>query len=108
MAATSALRHARKSPLRGSFSKSRTQRKEYAAKLVLQCLGMLPYKSTDLCAKAGHLCYFRNLDAERAFYSGGRWGSSSYGLASFSGNAPRSSAGACVGFRAAFVKLPTA
>lgn len=27
--ATSALRHARKSPLRGSFSKSRTQRKEY-------------------------------------------------------------------------------
>lgn len=29
MAATSALRHVRKSPLRGSFSKSRTQRKEY-------------------------------------------------------------------------------
>lgn len=30
-----------------------------AAKLVLQCLGMLPYKSTDLCAKAGHQCWFR-------------------------------------------------
>ena len=79
-----------------------------AAKLVLQCLGMLPYKSTDLCAKAGHLCYFRNLDAERAFFSGGDWSHSSYGLASFNGNNPRSSARAGLGFRAAFVKLPTA
>lgn len=78
-----------------------------AAKLVLQCLGMLPYKATDLCAKAGHQCWFRNLDAERAFYSGGNWYYSSYGLASFHGF-PRSHAGAHIGFRAAFVKLPTA
>ena len=64
-----------------------------AAKLVLQCLGMLPYKATDLCAKAGHQCWFRNLDAERAFYSGGSWSNSSYGLASFYGRHPRSGFG---------------
>lgn len=78
-----------------------------AAKLVLQCLGMLPYKATDLCAKAGHQCWFRNLDAERAFSSGGNWLTSSSGLASFGGNDPRSRSGASIGFRAAFVKLPT-
>lgn len=79
-----------------------------AAKLVLQCLGMLPYKATDLCAKAGHQCWFRNLDAERAFCSGGGWNRSSYGLASFHGYNPRSNSWTSIGFRAAFVKLPTA
>ena len=79
-----------------------------AAKLVLQCLGMLPYKATDLCAKAGHQCWFRNLDAERAFYSGGGWYSSSFGLASFGGGHPRSYSWTDLGFRAAFAKLPTA
>ena len=79
-----------------------------AAKLVLQCLGMLPYKATDLCAKAGHQCWFRNLDAERAFSSGGRWSNSSFGLASFNGHNPRSNSRTNIGFRAAFVKLPTA
>lgn len=79
-----------------------------AAKLVLQCLGMLPYKSTDLCPKAGHLCWFNNGADERAFFSGGYWSDSSYGLASFSGNLPRSSSWTRIGFRAAFVKLPTA
>ena len=79
-----------------------------AAKLVLQCLGMLPYKSTDLCAKAGHLCYFRNLDAERAFSSGGHWLNSSCGLASFGGRLPRSNSRTGIGFRSAFAKLPTA
>lgn len=79
-----------------------------AAKLVLQCLGMLPYKATDLCAKAGHQCWFRNLDAERAFYSGGSWYGSSFGLASFGGSYPHSNSGTDVGFRAAFAKLPTA
>lgn len=74
----------------------------------LQCLGMLPYKATDLCAKAGHQCWFRNLDAERAFYSGGYWSNSSCGLASFGGRHPRSNTRAHLGFRAAFVKLPTA
>ena len=69
---------------------------------------MLPYKATDLCAKAGHQCWFRNLDAERAFFSGGNWYYSSCGLASFDGYFPRSDAGTSIGFRAAFVKLPTA
>ena len=78
-----------------------------AAKLVLQCLGMLPYKATDLCAKAGHQCWFRNLDAERAFCSGGSWSISSCGLASFRGADPRSISWTVLGFRAAFVKLPT-
>ena len=79
-----------------------------AAKLVLQCLGMLPYKSTDLCPKAGHLCWFNNGADERAFYSGGNWYISSCGLASFSGSFSRSDSWTVVGFRAAFVKLPTA
>ena len=69
---------------------------------------MLPYKATDLCAKAGHQCWFRNLDAERAFCSGGSWSNSSYGLASFYGGGPRSNSWASLGFRAAFAKLPTA
>lgn len=80
----------------------------HAAKLVLQCLGMLPYKSTDLCPKAGHLCWFNNGADERAFSSGGSWGGSSFGLASFRGGYPRSNSGAYFGFRAAFAKLPTA
>lgn len=61
-----------------------------------------------LCAKAGHQCWFRNLDAERAFSSGGNWLNSSYGLASFDGYDPRSISRASIGFRAAFAKLPTA
>lgn len=79
-----------------------------AAKQVLQCLGMLPYSSNDLCAKAGHLCWFNNCADERAFYSGGDWSRPSYGLASFDGRYPRSHSWADVGFRAAYAKLPTA
>lgn len=79
-----------------------------AAKLVLQCLGMLPYKSTDLCPKAGHLCWFNNGADERAFFSGGDWDNSSCGLASFRGGDPRSSSWTPLGFRAAYAKLPTA
>lgn len=79
-----------------------------AAKLVLQCLGMLPYSSTDLCPKANHLCWFNNGADERAFCSGGNWFNSSCGLASFYGGNSRSDSWADLGFRAAFVKLPTA
>lgn len=79
-----------------------------AAKLVLQCLGMLPYKSTDLCPKAGHLCWFNNGADERAFFSGGAWNVSSCGLASFNGYSPRSNSWSGLGFRAAYAKLPTA
>lgn len=79
-----------------------------AAKLLLQALGMLAYSADDLCYTAAHNVYFNNGASERAFGSGGSWSDSSSGLASFSGNYPRSHSRTAVGFRAAFVKLPTA
>jgi len=69
------------------------------AKLLLQALGMMPYSSSDLCA--GHTCWFRNSDEERAFFSGCSWLYPSSGLGSFSGHNPRSHVGDDVGFRAA-------
>lgn len=75
------------------------------AKLLLQALGMMPYSSSDLCA--GHTCWFRNSDEERAFFSGCCWHNPSYGLGSFHGNSPRSSVVGDVGFRAAYCKLPS-
>ncbi len=78
-----------------------------AAKLLLQNLGMLMYGTTDELF-ASHLCYWDNTQAERSFCSGGHWGDSSYGLASFHGNDARGPSGTNLGFRAAFVKLPTA
>lgn len=77
-----------------------------AAKLLLQSLGMLPYTEDDLCK--AHSVYFDPNQAERFFYSGGYWDYSSYGLASFSGYNPRSYSSTPVGFRAAFVDLPSA
>lgn len=77
-----------------------------AAKLLLQSLGMLSYSPTGLCKD--HYCYFNNNEAERSFYSGGTWSSSSYGLASFHGYNPRSSVYKYIGFRSAFVVLPPA
>ena len=69
------------------------------AKLLLQALGMMPYSSSDLCA--GHTCWFRNSDEERAFFSGCCWNHPSYGLGSFNGNNPRSNVDDDIGFRAA-------
>lgn len=57
------------------------------AKLLLQALGMMPYSSSDLCA--GHTCWFRNSDEERAFFSGCSWHNPSHGLGSFDGFTPR-------------------
>lgn len=65
---------------------------------------MMPYSSSDLCA--GHTCWFRNSDEERAFFSGCSWSLPSHGLGSFLG-APRSHVDAAVGFRAAYCKLPS-
>lgn len=79
---------------------------EEPAKLLLQSLGFLPYNPSGLCAS--HICYFDNSQAERSFYSGGSWDYSSSGLASFGGSSARSSVGATLGFRSAFVVLPTA
>lgn len=75
------------------------------AKLLLQALGMMPYSSSDLCA--GHTCWFRNSDEERAFFSGCSWRSPSVGLGSFCGRDPRSGVGDVIGFRAAYCKLPS-
>lgn len=75
------------------------------AKLLLQALGMMPYSSSDLCA--GHTCWFRNSDEERAFFSGCSWHNPSNGLGSFVGHAPRSDVGDVIGFRAAYCKLPS-
>ena len=69
------------------------------AKLLLQALGMMPYFSSDLCA--GHTCWFRNSDEERAFFSGCSWNNPSNGLGSFNGNNPRSNVDDDIGFRAA-------
>ena len=69
------------------------------AKLLLQALGMMPYSSSDLCA--GHTCWFRNSDEERAFFSGCSWYNPSNGLGSFNGNNPRSNVDDDIGFRAA-------
>ena len=75
------------------------------AKLLLQALGMMPYSSSDLCA--GHTCWFRNSDEERAFLSGCSWYNPSNGLGSFNGSSPRSYVGDGIGFRAAYCKLPS-
>ena len=66
---------------------------------------MMPYSSSDLCA--GHTCWFRNSDEERAFFSGCSWRVPSGGLGSFLGNNPRSFVGDGLGFRAAYCKLPS-
>lgn len=75
------------------------------AKLLLQALGMMPYSGSDLCA--GHTCWFRNSDEERAFFSGCGWDDPSHGLGSFCGNHPRSRVDGGLGFRAAYCKLPS-
>ncbi len=77
-----------------------------AAKLLLQNLGMLQYGgSAELFSS--HYNYFNNAQAERSFCSGGGYGYTSFGLASFVGHARSHSSGS-IGFRAAFVNLPTA
>jgi len=77
-----------------------------AAKLLLQSIGMLAYNATGLCKD--HYCYFNNNEAERSFFSGGSWYYSSYGLASFNGHYSRTYVYTLIGFRSAFVVLPSA
>ena len=77
------------------------------AKLLLQSLGLLMYGSSNELF-SGHYVYFNNAQAERCFYSGGYCHRSAGGLASFSGNSARSDTNSNVGFRAAFVELPSA
>lgn len=76
-----------------------------AAKIILQSLGMMPYTGKDLCAS--HFCLFNNDNAECFLYSGGRYHLSNTGMASFYVSDARNFKSPGVGFRAAFVELPT-
>ena len=77
------------------------------AKLLLQNLGLLMYgEEAELFSAQS--AYFNNAEEERLFFSGGNSSHSAYGLASFNGNSPRSGANGSIGFRSAFVRLPTA
>lgn len=79
-----------------------------AAKLVLQALGMFKYDSTA-GAYNGDYFYFNNGVDERAFYCGGGWnGGANAGVFYVGGNLPRAFSSGYVGFRAAYVKLPSA
>lgn len=77
-----------------------------AAKLLLQELGLLPYSGSELYI--GQTVYFNNAEDERLFFSGGSADSAAYGFASFYGHYPRSNCNWGVGFRSAYVKLPSA
>ena len=76
------------------------------AKLWLYNLGFLEYPGDTL--EDGNACWFNNGAAERCFSSGGDWYGGPYGLGSFVGDGPRSGSWDDLGFRAAYVKLPTA
>lgn len=76
------------------------------AKLLLANLGMYQYTgATELFS--GHLCYFDNAQDERCFICGGIWLNSSSGLASFNGHYARSTSFNSIGFRSAYIKLPS-
>lgn len=79
-----------------------------AAKLVLQALGVL--KTDDTAgAYLGDLFYANNAAAERSFCCGGRYTfGADAGVFCLYGYSARSNSYAHVGFRSAFVKLPTA
>ncbi len=77
-----------------------------AAKLLLQDLGMLMYGS-DPELFSGLYASFNNHEAERMLSSGSHFGTSANGLASFNCNSARASSHAALGFRAAFVHLPS-
>lgn len=69
-----------------------------AAKLLLQNLGMLMFGS-EAELFSSQLVYFNNAEDERCFYSGGNYNNTSYGLASFNGNNPRTNSNNNIGFR---------
>lgn len=78
-----------------------------AAKLLLANLGMYQYTgATELFS--GHQVYFNNGEDERLFFSGGYCSSAANGLASFGGYYARSNANGDIGFRSAYVALPSA
>ncbi len=78
-----------------------------AAKLLLQALGFFKYDNTA-GAYNGDYFTFNNGAAERAFLCGGAWAcGAGAGVFFLSGDHSRSASYGNVGFRSAFVKLPT-
>lgn len=79
-----------------------------AAKLMLQALGMFKYDTTS-GAYSGDYFYMNSVEAERVFLCGGSWRYSSLaGVFYAYGYYGRTTAASSIGFRSAFVKLPTA
>ncbi len=77
-----------------------------AAKNVLRAYGMLPVTSSDFTQ--GQWCYWHSFQSERSFFRGGNYGGSGFGFPSFYGGYSRASSYGDIGFRLAYVKLPTA
>lgn len=79
-----------------------------AAKAVLQALAVL--KADDTAgAYLGDYFYANSVEEERSFYCGGIWSSGAYaGVFYANGGYARSGSSGLIGFRSAFVKLPTA
>ena len=79
-----------------------------AAQLLLKTLALLK-DDTTAGAYLGDYFYANSHEAERSFYCGGCWRyGSSAGVFCANGDDPRSHSTANIGFRSAFVKLPTA
>lgn len=77
------------------------------AKLILYALGLLPYETTA-SKYEGDYFYWNNGEAERSFRCGGDWGNgASAGVFSLHGNYARSYSSILIGFRSAYVELPT-
>ena len=77
------------------------------AKAVLYALALLPYDS-DASKYEGDYMYINNGAAERSFGCGGYWYSGAYnGVFYLYGYNTRASGGGNLGFRSAYVKLPT-
>ncbi|MBR3742381.1 MAG: SUMF1/EgtB/PvdO family nonheme iron enzyme [Clostridia bacterium] len=77
------------------------------AKALLQALAMFKYDETAN-AYNGDYFYFNNAEAERAFFCGGAWGTGAgAGVFYVNGNNTRSIVDTNIGFRSAYVELPT-
>lgn len=78
-----------------------------AAQAVLKALALLPASATASEYKGDHM-WMNNGADERAFYSGGGWNYGALaGLFAVYGDGPRSSSYWNIGFRSAFVNLPS-
>ena len=76
---------------------------------ILRALGFLKLDGVEAAAYKSDQFYCNNGNAERSFYCGGLFASSSEaGLFFVHGGNGRSNAGYYIGFRAAFAELPTA